>query len=60
MLVFVPFLLLFITLGLLWVVAAGLLVAHFVLRAPSAMEKMLDHGEQNCACYLGLKRHNAA
>jgi hypothetical protein len=60
MLVFVPFLLLFIVLALVWIGAAGLLVAHFVLRAPRALEKTLDHGEEHCACFLGLKHHNAA
>jgi hypothetical protein len=58
MLILAPFLILFVVLGLLWVVAAGLLIGTFVVHAPAAWEKMLDHGEKNCACYLGLKRHN--
>lgn len=41
--VLVPFLLLFVMLGLLWVVAAGLLVGTLIVHAPRVLEKMLDH-----------------
>lgn len=60
MLIFVPFMLLFVMLGLLWVGAAALLVAAYIIRAPRALERMLDHGEEHCACFLGLKQHNTA
>jgi hypothetical protein len=52
--------LLFLMLGLLWVLAAGMLIATYIVRAPLILEKMLDHGEDHCACFLGLKQHNAA
>ena len=60
MLIFVAFMLLFVMLGLLWVLAAGVLVAAYLVRAPRVLEKMLDHGEEHCACFLGLKQHRAA
>jgi hypothetical protein len=61
MLILVPFMLLFLMLGLLWVLAAGVLIATYIVRAPLVLEKMLDHGEDHyCPCFLGLKQHNAA
>jgi cell division protein FtsX len=60
MLILVPFMLLFLMLGLLWVLAAGVLLATYIVRAPLVLEKMLDHGEDHGACFLGLKQHNAA
>jgi hypothetical protein len=56
--ILVPFMILFIVLGLLWVVAAGLLVGNLVSRAPRLLERVLEHKEENCACYLGLKHHH--
>jgi hypothetical protein len=58
--ILVPFLLLFVMLGLLWVVAAGLLVGTLIVHAPRVLEKMLDHKGDTCACYLGLKHHHGA
>lgn len=58
--VLVPFLLLFVMLGLLWVVAAGLLVGSLVINAPHVLEKMLDYKGDHCACYLGMKHHHGA
>ncbi len=55
--VLVPFLVLFVMLALLWVVAAAVLIGTLIVRAPRALEKMLDHREHNCACYFGMK-HN--
>jgi hypothetical protein len=58
--ILVPFLLLFVMLGLLWVVAAGLLVGTLAKQAPRVLEKMLDHKGDNCACFLGMKHHHDA
>jgi len=58
--VLVPFLLLFVALALLWVIAAGLLVGTLIVRAPSVLDRVLDHKGDNCACYLGLKHHHSA
>jgi hypothetical protein len=58
--ILVPFLLLFVALGLLWVVAAALLVGTLIVQAPRVLERVLDHRGDNCACYLGLKPHHGA
>jgi len=58
--ILVPFLLLFVMLGLLWVVAAGLLVGTLAKQAPRILEKMLSHKGDNCACFLGMKHHHDA
>ena len=58
--VLVPFMLLFVALALLWVVAAALLVGTLIVHAPRVLERMLDHKGDNCACYLGLKHHHGA
>jgi hypothetical protein len=59
MLVLVPFLLLFVMLGLLWVIAAGLLVGNLITHAPRVL-RMLNHKGDHCACYLGMKHHHGA
>ena len=56
--ILVPFLLLFVMLALLWVIAAGLLVGTLIVNAPRVLERMLSHRGENCACYLGLKHHH--
>ena len=58
--VLIPFLLLFVMLGLLWVIAVAVLVGALIFRAPRALEKIFGHGEEHCACYLGLKHHHSA
>ena len=58
MLILVPFLLLFVILGLFWLAGAGLFVGTLTARAPRFLDKIFDHGEKNCACYLGLKHHD--
>jgi len=47
-------------LGLLWVIAVAVLVGALIFRAPRALEKIFGHGEEHCACYLGLKHHHSA
>jgi hypothetical protein len=59
MLLFVPLTLLFVVLGLLWVVAGGLLAVYYIAHTPSVLGKILEHKEEHCACFLGLKQHNA-
>lgn len=49
------FMLLFVFLGLLWVVGAGLLVGTLVSRVPNVLDKILDYKGENCACHFPFK-----
>jgi len=52
MLVLIPCLLLFLILALAWLIAAALLVGLAAAQAPRAIGKVLDHGKEDCACFL--------
>jgi hypothetical protein len=55
--VLVPVFILFLMLGLLWVIGGALFVGTVIAKVPHVLAKGLEHDEKNCACYLGLKHH---
>ncbi len=53
--ILVFFMLLFIGLGLIWVVAAGLLLGTVISGIPGALDKMLDYKGEHCVCHFPFK-----
>ena len=52
------FMLLFLCLGLIWVIAAGLLVGTLVSRIPNVLDRALDYkGPGYCACHFPFQHH---
>jgi hypothetical protein len=51
------FMLLFIALGLVWLVGAGLLAATVVSSLPRVFDKVLDYKGKSCACHFPFKHH---
>ena len=49
--------LLFIGLGLVWVVGAGLLIGTVISRVPNALDAVLDYKGKNCACHFPFGHH---
>ncbi len=52
---FVFFMLLFIVLALVWVVAAGLLIGTFFAGTPRFLERVFDYKGPHCVCHF--RRH---
>ena len=50
--ILVFFMLLFIGMALVWVVAAGLLLGTVISGIPGALDKMLDYKGEHCVCHL--------
>ena len=50
--ILVFFMLLFIGMALVWVVAAGLLLGTVISGIPGALDKMLDYKGKHCVCHL--------
>jgi hypothetical protein len=55
--ILVLFMLLFIVLGLIWVVGACLLVGNLVSGLPRVFDNVLDYKGKNCACRFPFKHH---
>jgi hypothetical protein len=55
MFILVFFMLLFVGLALIWVVAAGLLFGTVISGIPSALDRILDYKGTNCACHFPFK-----
>ncbi|MBZ5577749.1 MAG: hypothetical protein LAP40_14405 [Acidobacteriia bacterium] len=53
----IVFMLLFVGLGLIWIVAAGLLAATALSRSPRVIDKVLDYQGKHRACYYPFHRH---
>jgi hypothetical protein len=50
--ILVFFMLLFIGIALIWVVAAGLLLGTVISGIPGALDKMLDYKGEHCVCHF--------
>jgi len=53
----IVFMLLFLGLGLIWIVAAGLLAATALSRSPRVIDKILDYHGKHCACSFPFHHH---
>ena len=51
------FMLLFVALGLIWIVGAGLLVGTLFSGIPHVLDKVLDYKGTHCACHFPFKHH---
>ena len=53
----IVFMLLFVGLGLVRIVAAGLLAGTVFARVPNILDKVLDYKGKHCACTFPFGRH---
>jgi hypothetical protein len=51
------FMLLFVALGLIWIVGAGLLVGTLFSGIPHVLDKVLDYHGKHCACSFPFHEH---
>ena len=54
---FIFFMLLFVALGLIWIVGAGLLVGTVLSGIPHVLDKVLDYKGKHCACSFPFHEH---
>jgi hypothetical protein len=52
---FIFLMLVFILLGMLWVIGAGLLLAGFFSGAARGLEQIFDYRGRNCTCHFPFK-----
>ncbi len=57
MLLLVFFMLLFVGLGLIWVVGAGVLAGAVISRVPNFLDAVLNYKGKNCACHFPFGPH---
>jgi hypothetical protein len=57
MALFIFFMLLFVALGLVWLVAAGLLVGTLFSGIPRVLDRVLDYKGKHCACSFPFHEH---
>jgi hypothetical protein len=49
--------LVFVLLGMLWVIGAGLLLGTALSGVPGVLDRILNYKGKNCACHFPFKHH---